>query len=287
MRVLFLDHEQYGDFENEPGNLELRLPMLASGAVDDYQDYHYQRFQRQTSFDNMIEGLFETARAYQLDLIVNGTTWPHESIPPGHLIDLEKLGFPVLTIFWDTLANPEKARQFEYPVFHASRYFCDGGSFLCYARYRLWAERMKLEKGVALLTGHTVMEENFRPDGRPRDIDVALIGSLYENRIELMNYLNAALADRGIRVEHFGGHFDVTKNHPYAGGSGGFLDADAYLDVIRRSKIILCPWGQTGGTGVRGKTFEFMSCEAFCLVERTPDVAHPVPWTQVCLTRRA
>ena len=46
MRVLIYDPEQYVDFENDTANLEVRLPLLNSGAVREHADFVYQQIGR-------------------------------------------------------------------------------------------------------------------------------------------------------------------------------------------------------------------------------------------------
>ncbi|MDA0238534.1 MAG: glycosyltransferase [Proteobacteria bacterium] len=277
MRVLFFNHEQYTDFENEAGNIELRLPMLASGVITEFEDYGYQRIQNEQGFEAMIDGALTAVKRFQPNLVVNSTTWPHKSIPPGYIADIESWGYPVLSVFWDTIPDQAIAARFERPLFLASSYFCECGSFMGYARYRLWNEVLALGKKVIFLSGNNVLPEKFRPNGSPKTIDIGLIGSLYKVRIELLTYLNRALAERGVRVEHFGGHFNVERANAVDGRSAEWLDEAGYLDVLNSTKIILCPAGETGQWGVRGKIFEAMACGAFCLIERTPDTSMTIP----------
>lgn len=277
MRVLFFNHEQYTDFESEAGNLELRLPMLECGKITEHQDYIYQRVQNRLGFDAMIQGALDAVRQFKPDLVVNSTTWPHKSIPPGYIADIEALGYPVLTVFWDTIPDQAFAAKFERPLFLASSYFCECGSFFGYARYRLWNELLGLGKGVLYLTGNNVLVEKFHGQPSLKTVDVALIGSLYENRIELLGYLNDALAAQGLKVEHFGGAFNVARGKPKEGLSANWLDQSSYREIINKTKILLCPAGDAGQWGVRGKIFEALSCGAFCLVEHTPDTAKTIP----------
>lgn len=278
MRALFFNHEQYTGFENEAGNIEFRLPMLSSGAITEHENYIYQRVQTEHGFEAMIEGAFEAVRRFKPDLVVNMTTWPHKSIPPGHIADIENLGYPVLTAYWDTIPDQDIAVRLERPLFYASSHFCEGGSFLGYARYRLWNDLLGLGKGVIYLAGNTLVNGRFHPDEQlensSKTIDIALIGSLYEERITLLNYLNDALAGRGIQVSHFGGHFSADSSE-----TGRWLDEAEYVDVLNKSKIVLCPAGASYQWGVRGKIFEAMACKAFCLIEQTPDTARTIPDT--------
>ena len=48
MKVLFLNPEQYVDFENEPSNYQVRLPALNSGMISEHVDFVYQRIFRKS-----------------------------------------------------------------------------------------------------------------------------------------------------------------------------------------------------------------------------------------------
>jgi len=98
IRVLFFNHEQYNSFENEPGNLEVRLPMLSSGFIKEYKDFIFQRVKKELGLGGMIQAATEAVINFKPDLIVYITGWAQDDIP-GQLINgFEEMGAKVLTI---------------------------------------------------------------------------------------------------------------------------------------------------------------------------------------------
>lgn len=277
MRVLFLDHEQYGHYLTEAGHFEVRLPILACGCVSEHRDYVYQRVIREAGMDAAIAGAIEAAAQFSPDVIIFIATWPHECLPPEVLEFWESAGIPTISVLWDTSLRGEVNSKFCSRYFHASRYVCDAGSFFGYARYRLWSDFMNLGKTSIFLSGYNVIPERFSAPEQKKDIDVALIGSVHKYRAELLQKLNSQLADKTIFVRQIGGMVDETVAHPYTGGSGRRVSDRDYIDYIHRTKILLCPSGQADQWGVRGKIFEFLAAGAFCLVEANPDVVFTIP----------
>jgi len=278
MRVLFLPHEQYGDFENESGNQEIRRPMLDSGLVSAHRDLIHQRILRAEGPAAVVAAVQRAVLEFQPDLVVNFATWPHENVPPACIAALGRNGTPVLTVLADTTPGPLPADWHDFQLFHASRYVLDSGSFFGYARFRLWNELMGLGKGVLLLCGNNVREGRFPPPRRvEKDIDVAMIGSLYAYRKEVMDAINRELAPDGIEVRQFGGHFDETRAPIYAGGSGTRVDNAAYAGLIDRTKVLLCVGSHEGSWAIRGKIYEYLHQNAFCLAEANPDIDNTIP----------
>lgn len=278
MRVLFLLHEQYGDYESEPGNLEVRRPALASGVVHDNAVYVYQRVRKESGFNAMVDGALELTRSFRPDIAIYVSTWPQQCLPAYCISEIQKMGIPVLTVICDTLLDPGLMGKIVDPYFRVSQYFCDAGSFFGYARFRLWSETLGLDKGVTLLTGNNLELERFnRSRTYDESIEVALVGSIYNHRANLLAHLDKHFDASKTNIHQFGGLFDERKMHPMAGGSGDWLPVDEYVATVGRCKILLCPDGQPTQWGVRGKIFEFMANGAFCLIENNPDVRAVIP----------
>ncbi|MBT7266102.1 MAG: glycosyltransferase family 1 protein, partial [Rhodospirillaceae bacterium] len=180
-------------------------------------------------------------------------------------------------IAWDTFPGPTNETFRQNLWFQSCSYFCDVCSFSSYAKFRFWNEALNLDKGVIYLSGNNLLASRFNKIPLRKDIDVSLIGSMYKSRERLLNYLRPKLASAGISLSHFGGAFDETKAPAQDGTTSNWLSHEDYVNIINRSKIVLCPGGADGQWAVRGKIFEFMSCGAFCLVEENPDITKTIP----------
>lgn len=278
MRVLFLPHEQYGDFENESGNQEIRRPMLECGLVSAHRDLIYQRILRADGPAALVAAVQQAVLDFRPDLVVNIATWPHENVPPACIAAIDRNGAPVLTVLADTTPGPLPADWHDFRLFHASRYVLDSGSFFGYARFRMWSELMRLGKGVLLLCGNNVHESRYPPPRRvEKDIDVAMIGSVYVYRKQVMEALNRELARDGIEVRQFGGHFDESKASIFAGGSDTRIDNADYAALIDRTKVLLCIGSSPGAWTIRGKIYEYLHQGALCLAETNPDIENAIP----------
>jgi len=279
IRVLFFNHEQYNNFENEPGNLEVRLPMLASGLIKEHNDFVFQRIKKEIGLGGMIKAATKAVLDFKPDLIVYITGWSKDDIP-GQLINgFEEVGIKVLTIAWDTYPGPTPLNFRQNNLFKSTSYFCEACSFISYARFRFWREQLNPEKGVLYLSGNNILNNQFKDLSMKKDIDVALIGSLYMARHRLLKFLKKNLLPHGIKVSHFGGYFDESIGLP-ADSSAHTLNrisSKDYINTINRSKIVLCPGGSEGQWAVRGKIFEIMSCGSFCLAEDNFDIKQTIP----------
>ena len=145
----------------------------------------------------------------------------------------------MLSIIADTSIDAKVNEKFASPYFKGTSYFCDGGSFFGFARYRLWSEFMKYKKGLLFLPGNNVVTERFIRPPQEQDINVALIGSLYKHRAEMLDMINRLLSSRHIEVKQIGGLVDETIAHPFSGRASQWVPANDYVSYIHRTKILL------------------------------------------------
>ena len=253
--------------------------MLTSGCVTEHRDFIFQRIKKELGLGGMIRAATEVVIDFQPDLIVYITGWSKDDIPVQLLKGFEDFGVKVLTIAWDTYPGPTPLNFRQNNLYSSTSFFCEACSFISYARFRLWREQLTPNKGVLYLSGNNILKNHFKNLSQKRDIDVALIGSLYKARIELMTFLEKNLSPIGINISHFGGYFDESSGLPDEKKTHTLkrLSDEDYINIINRSKIVLCPGGAEGQWAVRGKIFEIMSCSAFCLAEDNYDIQQTIP----------
>ncbi len=253
--------------------------MLSSGFIKEYKDFIFQRVKKKLGLGGMIQAATETVINFKPDLIVYITGWSQDDIP-GQLINgFEEMGVKVLTIAWDTYPGPTPLKFRQNGLFRSGSLFCEACSFISYARFRFWREQLSPEKAVIYLSGNNILKDHFKHVSTKQNIDVALIGSLYKARLELMEFLKQNLLPFGINISHHGGYFDETSGLPADDSAHTLtrLSSEDYINVINRSKIVLCPGGAEGQWAVRGKIFEIMSCGTFCLAEDNFDIQKTIP----------
>jgi spore maturation protein CgeB len=253
--------------------------MLSSGYITEHKDFIYQRIKKELGLGGMIRTATEVVIEFKPDLIVYITGWSKDDIPVQLIKGFEEIGIKVLTIAWDTYpgATPLEFRQ--NSLYNSTSLFCEACSFISYARFRFWKEQLNPNKGVLYLSGNNILKNQFKNLSLKKDIDVAIIGSLYKARIELIAFLDKNLSSIGIKIAHFGGYFDESTGLPDEKRTHTLkrLSDEDYVNVINRSKIVLCPSGAEGQWAVRGKIFEIMSCSTFCLAEDNFDIQQTIP----------
>jgi spore maturation protein CgeB len=253
--------------------------MLSSGFIKEYKDFIFQRVKKELGLGGMIHAATKAVINFKPDLIVYITGWSKDDIP-GQLINgFEEMGVKVLTIAWDTYPGPTPLKFRQNDLFRSTSFFCEACSFISYARFRFWREQLNPEKAVLYLSGNNILNNHFGNLSLTKDIDVALVGSLYKARLELMTFLKKNLSPLGVNISHFGGYFDETSGLPADDNThtSNRLSNKDYIDIINRSKIVLCPGGAEGQWAVRGKIFEIMSCSTFCLAEDNFDIQQTIP----------
>jgi hypothetical protein len=253
--------------------------MLSSGFIKEYKDFIFQRVKKKLGLGGMIQAATETVINFKPDLVVYITGWSQDDIPGQLINSFEEIGIKVLTIAWDTYPGPTPLKFRQNGLFRSGSLFCEACSFISYAGFRFWREQLNPEKAVIYLSGNNILKDHFKHFSTKQDIDVALIGSLYKARLELMEFLKQNLLPLGINISHYGGYFDETTGLPADDSAHTLtrLSSEDYIKVINRSKIVLCPGGAEGQWAVRGKIFEIMSCGTFCLAEDNFDIQKTIP----------
>ncbi len=276
IRILFFDPEQYLDYSNEPSNYELRLPVINCGAVTSYRDYIYQRVLRSEGREAMDRRALDEVCAFKPDLVINSTSWPHESISPKTLTDIMETGTPVYTHVWDTHIDPQH-HPHEMAWFSNCTYLGLADSVSSYLRYRLLAETRTSPEGVIFTGGNNVFTDFVHKKNIKKEYDVTLLGSNEGYRVSLMEYLKENLSKRGIKLCKSGGLVDSSKGVAEQGLSDKWIPIDDYVDVINRSRICLSSQTLPHRLQIKGKVFHYLACGSLCLSDYNTEIAGIVP----------
>ena len=140
MKLLFLNPEQYVDFENEPSNYQIRLPLLNSGLVSEYKDFVYQRSFKSSGKAIMNKDALIIFHEFKPDIVINSLCWWQECIDPKTLSVMRESGAKVISIYWDTWIN---ALPHESEIFLNSDHILIMDSLSNYIKYRHLSEQHK------------------------------------------------------------------------------------------------------------------------------------------------
>lgn len=272
MRVLFFNPEQYVDFENEPSNVQLRLPILNCGLVTDHRDHVYQRDLRADGRVAMDAAALRVVAGTRPDVVVYSATWEHENLSPWVLRRIRDGGTPVVSMLWDSWIEPSTA---EAELLAASTVLVVGDSLNTYHRCRLIGASLAPAVGVAFFGGQ-VFTDLLRPLPEEAKVhDVTLLGSNEGERAELVAFLEAELPRRGLGFNKAGGLVDSRK--------GGFALTDAwvpwdeYVRIINRSRLCLNARTDPTRQQIKGKIFDYMACGVACLTDENADTRRFLP----------
>ncbi len=271
MKVLFLNPEQYVDFENEPSNYQVRLPALHSGAITDYKDFVYQRTFKTSGLAAMNQEAINIFKNYQPDIVINSMCWWQECLNGQTLTTMRQAGAKVISIFWDTWIN---ALPHETEIFLSSDIVLIMDSLSNYYKYRLLGEQQQGSTKV-IFSPIAVFTDLIKPIDIEKNIDVLILGSREGQRTELISYLEKNLIDTGINFQHIGGLVNDTNRN--RNSTDKWIDWDTYAEVINRSKICLSSQTQPDRRQIKGKIFDFFASQAFCLTDNNPELQRFVP----------
>lgn len=283
MKVLFFNPEQYVPFENEPSNVQLRLPILNCGAVTGHHDHVYQRDLRSAGRAAMDRRALEAAAAVRPDIVVYSATWEHENLSPWVLRTIrdggpDRPGIPVVSMLWDSWIVPTTA---EAELLANSTVLVVGDSLHTYLRCRLAAGRLWPAPRVAFFAGQ-VFTDLVRPlPDEPVLFDVTLLGSNEGRRAGLVARLAEELPRRGIRFNKAGGLVDSSK--------GGFaltddwVSWDEYVRIVNRSRLCLNSATDPTRLQIKGKIFDYMACGVACLTDGNVETRRFIPEGAVAL----
>lgn len=277
MKVLFFNPEQYVTFENEPSNVQLRLPILNCGVITEHRDHIYQRDLRTSGRDAMNARALKAVADFHPDAVVYSATWEHENLSPWVLKTIRdgsngQPGVPVVSMLWDSWIEPTTA---EAELLANSTVLVVGDSLHSYLRCRLAAERLIPAPKVAFFGGQ-VFTDLVRPlADQPTLFDVTLLGSNEGRRAQLVARLAEELPRHGVRFNKAGGLVDSRK--------GGFtltddwVSWDDYVRIINSSRLCLNSATDPTRMQIKGKIFDYMACGVACLTEVNIETSRFIP----------
>jgi glycosyltransferase involved in cell wall biosynthesis len=275
VKILFFNPEQYVDFEKEPSNYELRLPILNCGVVTSHRDYVYQRILRSEGRQAMNERALQEVLEFAPDIVIYSTSWDDQSIDRHVLRLIMQKGIPVYIHVWDTFIKP-RLKELEW--FVNCDYFGVADSVTSYLRYRSLLPYSRT-KGVIFTPGHNVFTEVIHKKEMEKIYDVTILGSTEAKRLPFIRYLRENLAVYGISLHKFGGLIDDTKATPTEGLrlTDKWIPWEDYVNVINQSKICLSSQTQPNRSQIKGKIFEYLACGIFCLSDSNIEVRSIIP----------
>ncbi|MFT3869114.1 MAG: glycosyltransferase [Nibricoccus sp.] len=273
IRVLFLNPEQYFDFEKEPSNLELRLPILNCGLNIRHRDHIYQRDLRAHGRQEMNEAVWRQTLEFDPHLVIYSTTWPHESLDASVLKKILNKGIPILTHVWDTHIEPA---PHEWDWFTSCSHFAVADSVTNFSRYHSLARHLGSPE-VLLTTGNLVFTDVFQRKPLQKIFDVAMVGSMEGGRVAFINAVSSRLASKGRNLHVAGGLVDSKKGSGRDAASDGWVSPEKYADILNQSRIGLSTQTDPHRSQIKGKVFHYMSCGILCLTDRNAEIEQIIP----------
>ena len=258
MKILFLPHEQYVDFDKEAGYYEIITPILSTNLVTEYEFFIYQRERRKLGDQVMERKLLKLVNNFKPDIIIYLTTWPEENLNGYILNYLNKLA-PVVNIRFD---SQKLVTRFEINTYSACDYIAVLASVDDYIRYRLMEDMLSNNSSnTFLIAGHNINIEEFKSSNH-KNIDVGFYGSMHGLRVKFLEKLSNMLIRKNINITIAGGNID-DRNGNTPGSSGAYgtnadwLPRKNYLELMSRTKIMLnIQTIPNHVTSIKGKIFE-------------------------------
>lgn len=277
MKVLFFMPEQYVNWEDEPCNYELRLPILNCGLVTEHRDFCYQCLLRAEGRDSMNRKALREVLEFQPDLVVYGTSWPQESIAPVVFHEIMRHGIPVFAGIFDTQTELH-LHELEWLI--NCNYFGLADSITNYDRFCSLSRRYPQVRGVLFMAGNNVFTDTIRKVNEKKIYDVTVLGSAEAHRVQLIEFLSRSLPKYGIKFHKFGGLVDSRRGEPPSDGlrlTDRWVPWNEYVSIINQSKI--CISSQTSGSRMqlKGKVFHYLACGTLCLSDANPELKRVVP----------
>lgn len=273
IRVLCLNPEQYFDFEKEPSNLELRLPILNCGLNIRHRDHIYQRDLRAHGRPEMNEAVWRQTLEFDPHLVIYSTTWPHESLDSALLKKILDKGIPILTHVWDTHIEPA---PHEWDWFTSCSHFAVADSVTNFSRYHSLARNLGSPE-VLLTTGNLVFTDVFQRKPLQKIFDVAMVGSMEGGRVAFINAVSSRLASKGRTLHVAGGLVDSKKGSGREAASDAWVSPAEYADILNQSRIGLSTQTDPHRSQIKGKVFHYMACGILCLTDRNSEIEQIIP----------
>lgn len=274
-RTLFLQHEQRFFWWDEPGHLEIYMPMVASGLLGEVRTYPFQRDVRwlthlaaqpnEHSSDkasgNVEEGLYQNLihviDEFKPDLVVYLITWTSENIPIPVLERLKSTrDFKLMTLVPDYNEDHAGFMEYDRAIIALSDLTALADSSWRVDRIRqrqgLYADYTNTESVHFMPTVPDL--DMFKPS-RVKRYGVTIAGSSEGERIKVV----AALEARGIKVNRVGGLMQTDR----------FVSHEEYARALSESRIVVNTQTHVSERiQLKGRVSQVLGCGSF-LLEQT------------------
>ena len=264
MRLLFVHSEHYCPWQEELLYVFVRQRILDAGIQADCLDFVRTKEEGTRDPSGLARKLLAQVAEDRPDMVFYISSW--HDLDLAYLGEIRKMGVRIAGFITDSAHPPATV---ERAIFKHCNYVFILDSLTRYAQLRLLFDYAAdpRDKGVLFYSGYHVDPELFAPSSVPEEVDVALVGSIEGSRVQLHEHLTRVLPARGISYAHFGGLVDSRIAIPEDGLSAPRLSWDDYRRTIHKARILLIPGSGINRPQVKGKFFEFLSSQRFCLIE--------------------
>ncbi len=268
VRILFLNLENFVEFEKESQNYLVRLPILHCGIAIEHRDFMHQRSIKSKGRDAADAEALAIVKEFRPQLIVYPHTWRYGDLSPSFFAAARAEGAKVLSCIWDSYTVPTLG---ELRLFDCSDSLLVADSINAYLRWRT----------LSLLTGGPsiglcIGMYYFPPEpSEPKRRDVTILGSLFGERLALAKSLRDGLRRHGIALHMVGGMYN--EEHKELGYRETWLDWSEYGRVIRESRICINSQNAPDRMQIKGKIFEIIGRGTLCLSDDNPESRRMFP----------
>ena len=239
--------------------------------ITEHIDFVYQRILRDSGVHAMNKATLDIFKQFKPDIVINSLSWWKENISPQTLSLMRKSGAKVISIYWDTWIN---ALPHETEILLSSDHILIMDSLSNYLKYRYISEQQKNVNKV-IFCPIAVFTDVIKPLDKEKDIDVLVLGSSEGSRSELISYLERNLSNQKMNFQHMGGL--VNDKLPQKNNSKNWINWDMYVEMINRSKICISSQTQPDRRQIKGKVFDFLACNSFCLTDDNLELKNFIP----------
>jgi hypothetical protein len=256
IRILFLNLENFVDFQKESQNYLVRLPILNCGLQIEHRDFSHQRTLKTKGRRAAEEEALAIVRTFCPHLVVYAHTWRYGDLSPTFFSTVRAEGAKIMSCIWDSYVV---AAHSELQLFQNSDCLLVADSLNAYLRWRLLSAMLG---GPAIGLNMGMYHFPAEP-AEPKRRDVTILGSVFGERLDLAHFLQEGLSKYGFDLHTTGGMYtDEEKELAYR---KLWLEWESYGRIIRESRICLSSQTTPDRVQIKGKIFEIVGRGTFCL----------------------
>ena len=268
IRILFLNLENFVDFQKESQNYLVRLPILNCGLSIEHRDISHQRALKTKGRRAAEDEALSALRSFRPHLVVYAHTWRYGDLSPDFFSVARAEGAKVISCIWDSYVV---AAHSELQLFQNSDCLLIADSLNGYLRWRLLSA-MVGGPAVGLCMGMY----HFPPEPtESKQRDVTILGSVFGERMELARFLRDGLQKQGLELYTVGGMY--TEQDKELAYRQLWVDWEPYGKAIRQSRICLNSQTTSDRMQIKGKIFEIVGRGTLCLSDANPESARMFP----------